>query len=160
MTWHAASGRTRGDASASTRRCAVWVATVALGGCAEPTKDSASDGDALVGGPTEAQTEDGVHVVRYTTDPSPIPLSEDFVIRWQVERVDGASPDVQMLAVDGWMPEHGHGMNTTPSTVETSDGWTTEGMLFHMPGAWEIVAVVGAEGTQSRATLTYTCCAD
>jgi hypothetical protein len=37
------------------------------------------------------------------------------------------------------MPEHGHGMNRVPK-IEAKEGgrFRAEGLLFHMPGRWEL----------------------
>jgi hypothetical protein len=38
------------------------------------------------------------------------------------------------------MPEHRHGMNYQTSVVPHGDGgYRAEGLLFHMPGRWELV---------------------
>lgn len=41
--------------------------------------------------------------------------------------------------VDATMPEHRHGMNYRPSLKPLGDGrWRVEGLMFHMPGQWEM----------------------
>ena len=50
-------------------------------------------------------------------------------------RGDGA----ELLRVEATMPEHKHGMNYTPTIVVIGNGrYRVEGMLFHMPGEWEL----------------------
>ena len=46
----------------------------------------------------------------------------------------------QLLRVDAHMPEHRHGMNYR-STLQPLGGgrWRAEGLLWHMPGRWELV---------------------
>ena len=54
------------------------------------------------------------------------------------------------IAVDGGMPQHGHGLPTRPRvTRELGDGsYLLEGMKFSMTGWWEIkLAIDAAEGT-------------
>ncbi len=50
-----------------------------------------------------------------------------------------------LLRVDAQMPEHRHGMNYRPSLKQLAPGqWRAEGLLFHMPGRWELVFDVQA----------------
>jgi hypothetical protein len=44
------------------------------------------------------------------------------------------------LRVDASMPEHRHGMNYRPGVSARADGqFRAEGLMFHMPGRWELV---------------------
>jgi len=55
------------------------------------------------------------------------------------------------LSVDAAMPEHGHGMNRVPR-IETGDGhFRAEGLLFHMPGKWELYFDVTQGAVTERA---------
>lgn len=46
---------------------------------------------------------------------------------------------IQKLIVDAIMPAHQHGMNYTPTVVDLGEGaFRVDGLLFHMPGVWEI----------------------
>ena len=137
----------------------LFIFAVLAVGCTDKPADTAED--VVFGGPTEGSTEEGGYTVRYQSDPDPIPLSEGFTVTTTVLDADGAAlPDVEVV-VDGWMPEHGHGMNTVASTApDGHGGYLTEGLLFHMPGAWEILVDVTADGVTERATLPYACCAD
>ena len=50
------------------------------------------------------------------------------------------------VAVDAWMPEHRHGMNYRPTVTRLAPGrWRAEGLMFHMPGRWELVFTVDGE---------------
>ena len=54
------------------------------------------------------------------------------------------------IAVDGGMPQHGHGLPTRPQvTQELADGtYLLEGMKFSMTGWWEIkLAIQSTEGS-------------
>ncbi len=51
-----------------------------------------------------------------------------------------ASVAIDRVKVDAWMPAHRHGMNYAPTLTGTAEGpWRAEGLLFHMPGAWQLV---------------------
>lgn len=140
----------------------VWTALSVLVACGSPTeKDSgasASDAETTPGGPSSGTSEDGRFELSYTPSPDPIPLSEDFVLTWSVssaEPLDGLS-----LVADAWMPSHGHGMNTTPTTTGSGESWQTDGMLFHMPGDWELVVELRGVGDSTSLSLPFHCCED
>jgi hypothetical protein len=62
----------------------------------------------------------------------------------QGQAVDGAT-----LAIDGGMPQHGHGLPTRPRATRTlGDGaYEIEGVRFSMGGWWEFrVAIAGGAG--------------
>lgn len=61
--------------------------------------------------------------------------------------------DVSGVEIAAVMPAHQHGMNYTPKVMPLGNGlFEVDGMLFHMPGYWEIQvdAQIGAE------TVSYT----
>ncbi len=61
--------------------------------------------------------------------------------------VEGAS-----IRVDGGMPEHGHGLPTTPRVTRGLGGGTyqVEGLKFNMGGWWELTfRITSAAGTDS-----------
>jgi hypothetical protein len=64
-----------------------------------------------------------------------VTVGRHFVIEIQLCPV-GAT----LQRVDAHMPEHRHGMNYRPSLKQLAPGrWRAEGLLFHMPGRWELV---------------------
>ena len=70
---------------------------------------------------------------------------------WQVRLTTPAGTPVHgaRLAVDGGMPQHGHGFPTQPRvTREIAEGtYLLEGMKFSMTGWWEVkLAIQGPEG--------------
>ncbi len=47
--------------------------------------------------------------------------------------------DIDTLRVDAIMPRHQHGMNYSPHVTHTGAGrFTVTGLVFHMPGLWQI----------------------
>ena len=53
--------------------------------------------------------------------------------------------------VDARMPEHRHGMNYRPRVVRKSEGvYVAEGLLFHMPGLWQLMFDVDRGGRMER----------
>jgi hypothetical protein len=76
---------------------------------------------------------------------APIRVGHHFVLDVQL-----CPLDAQLLRVDAVMPEHGHGMNYRPGVTRVSAGrWRAEGLLFQMPGSWELrLDVQAAERTE------------
>ena len=55
--------------------------------------------------------------------------------------------DPESLKVNASMPEHGHGMNYAPVVTKVGPGrWRADGLMFHMPGKWELVFELRAGG--------------
>ncbi|MCC6407813.1 MAG: hypothetical protein IT453_11645 [Planctomycetes bacterium] len=83
----------------------------------------------------------GTFLVRWRTTPDAIPMNEEFTLRAWVFAADDrehALTDVE-LVVDAGMPEHKHGMARAPKQTRRPDGsFDAAGMLFHMPGRWEL----------------------
>jgi hypothetical protein len=73
---------------------------------------------------------------------------------WQIKLLapDGTPVRNARIAVDGGMPQHGHGLPTRPRvTRELAEGsYLMEGMKFSMTGWWEIrLAIQAAEGADT-----------
>lgn len=87
---------------------------------------------------------DGRFALAVDTTPRPLPTNEHFSMTIDVTTND-PSVDLSVIdiEVDADMPEHKHGMNTLPIVKRTSpERFTVEGMLFHMPGNWEIYVIL------------------
>ena len=57
----------------------------------------------------------------------------------------------ELVAVDATMPEHKHGMNYRPTIVSLGDGrYRVDGLVFHMPGRWELAIDVRAGEESER----------
>jgi YtkA-like protein len=107
-------------------------------------------GGDLVG--TRHLVENARYAIAYTTAPDPIPVGQHFVVEFAVCTRGGARPP-QSVRVDASMPEHKHGMNYRPGVTTIRPGaYRAEGLLFHMPGRWEITFDVVAGNTTERLT--------
>ena len=87
-------------------------------------------------------------VVLYRTVPD-IEVGRHFA----VEAVICAQPPaaVTTVRVDAQMPEHRHGMNYRPRVSARGDGlYVAEGLLFHMPGRWQLLFDVERGGRTER----------
>ena len=82
----------------------------------------------------------------WQVDGAPIAVGRHFAIHVQL------CPASAVLArVDAAMPEHRHGMNYRPSVKPLGEGrWRVEGLMFHMPGRWELQLDVQAAGSTER----------
>jgi hypothetical protein len=122
---------------------AFLAATLALAACSTPR-----DLDLSLRHPS-AQ---GRYVVQM--DPPAAAPAINQLHAWQIRlhRPDGTPVRDARFAVDGGMPQHGHGLPTRPQvTQELADGtYLMEGMKFSMTGWWEIkLAIQAAEGADS-----------
>jgi cytochrome c peroxidase len=86
--------------------------------------------------------ESARHVLAYKA--SSLSVSEHFSV--DVEACAKAGPAPRTLKVDAHMPAHRHGMNYAPKVTALGPGrWRAEGLLFHMPGKWELIFIVDGE---------------
>jgi len=71
--------------------------------------------------------------------PAPIPLGRHFALDVVIcPAAGGGRPD--LARVDARMPEHGHGMNYRTTVAKRGEGrWRADGLMFHMPGRWELI---------------------
>jgi hypothetical protein len=109
-------------------------------------------GDTLAGAHKSVENSD--YTVVYTTAPNPVEVGRHFTIDFAVcARGKAAAP--REVRLDASMPVHRHGMNYRPTVTTLRPGvYRGEGLLFHMPGRWDLAFdVVGGNGTQ-RLTST------
>ena len=88
-------------------------------------------------------------VLMFRTVPAAIELGQHFA----VEAIVCPTPTTSGVRVDAHMPEHRHGMNYRPTVTVTSEGrYRAEGLLFHMPGRWQLLFDVERGGRTERLT--------
>ena len=59
------------------------------------------------------------------------------------------------LRVDARMPAHQHGMNYKPTVSSTgANRYKADGLMFHMPGRWELMFEVEAGGKTDKLAKT------
>jgi hypothetical protein len=108
------------------------VSASLIAGCAAPPADLDLS--------LERATSAGVYRVTLVP-PSPAPAINQMH-SWRVKLVapDGTPVHDARFAVDGGMPQHGHGLPTRPRvTGEVGDGaYALEGMKFSMTGWWQV----------------------
>ena len=89
--------------------------------------------------------------------PTREPVAVNQMHSWQIEVATASGQPVThaKIAVDGGMPQHGHGFPTHPAvTKELGEGrYLLEGMKFSMPGWWEIKLKVESAGGTDQVTF-------
>ena len=94
----------------------------------------------------------GRYSVRYRAVPEKIAVGQHFSLEMAVCGNPGAPPP-ESVNVDAQMPEHRHGMNYKASIKPAAGGrYRADGLMFHMPGRWEIIFEVRAAGRTDRVT--------
>jgi hypothetical protein len=93
-------------------------------------------------------------VYRATIRPQGDSIPQGRLQRWtlHLETAAGAPVDSAVVAVDGGMPQHGHGLPTRPRVTRALGGGDhlVEGLKFNMGGWWEVrFTVAAAAGTDS-----------
>lgn len=95
-------------------------------GCFEPADN-----------PSRTQQADGATIC-WWTEPERVVIGTVFQVNVRVWTEQG--PWNGTLRVDATMPAHGHGMNYLPVVSQVDEGrFVAEGLLFHMPGEWELL---------------------
>ena len=100
----------------------------------------------------------GNYVVRYefnehTLDDVPVNVPSKLVV--VILDADGNPvSDEHALIVDAAMPHHRHGLVRYPGVTPVGDArFLVDGVLFHMPGRWELYFDVTRGGVTERSTV-------
>ncbi|MEY3014724.1 MAG: hypothetical protein RIT45_3459 [Pseudomonadota bacterium] len=145
------------------RALAAFACSLALVGVAGCDSDHDHDGhmhsDGTLMTMKNGTSANGLYTISWTTEPATVVVGEVFVVRTSLSDATGSAVTGATLAVDGYMPAHGHGMEgVVPLTAEvttTAGTYETQGMRFQMPGQWELrFTIEGAPG-KDTATLAF-----
>ena len=100
-------------------------------------------------------SDNGLFSVSWTSDPSSPPLNQIHTWTIHVETADGKPVEDAKITVDGGMPQHGHGLPTSPQVTQNlgNGDYLVEGMKFQMLGRWEVRFNITA-GVQND-TITF-----
>jgi hypothetical protein len=87
---------------------------------------------------TTRQSDNGLFRVSYTPSTGTIPVNEMHEWTLHVENADGTPVEDATITVDGDMPEHGHGLPTSPRVTRNlgNGDYLVEGIKFQMGGWW------------------------
>ena len=79
----------------------------------------------------------GDYMIAFRPEPHTIEVGAPFSLIMNICTKN--NQPAELVAIDAQMPEHKHGMNYKPTIVAGKDGrYRADGLLFHMPGRWEI----------------------
>lgn len=98
----------------------------------------------------------GTFHVKVVPQPNPIPFNQLFGLAITVSPAKDPRQvlDDATVAVDARMPAHNHGMNLQPRVTPAGAGtFRADGLLFHMPGTWELYVDVTRAAEMERATF-------
>jgi len=103
-------------------------------------------------------TQKGLYTVSYTIpEMNDIPLAEFH--SWEVHIEDAETGDPvrrALLAINGDMPQHGHGLPTNPEASFLGNGnYRIDGFKFHMPGWWQVVITISTMNEFDRAVFNF-----
>jgi len=90
-------------------------------------------------------------------EPEVEPLQQGPLHAWfvTVAAADGRPVEDAVIAVDGGMPQHGHGLPTTPQAgAHLGEGrYRIEGVRFNMGGWWELNLTISSPVGEDSATF-------
>ena len=109
---------------------ALLATSLALAACGTPPRDL----DLTLRHPS-AQ---GRYVVQMEPPAAAPAINQMHAWQIRLNRPDGTPVRGALFAVDGGMPQHGHGLPTRPQVTEQLGGGRNkaEGKKFNMPGGW------------------------
>ena len=91
------------------------------------------------------------YMIAFRPEPMRIERGEPFALLFNVCTKNG-NP-AELVAVEAQMPEQKRGMKAKPTIVSAGDGrYRAEGMVFDMPGRWEVAIDVRAGEESERLT--------
>lgn len=100
-------------------------------------------------------TENGLY--HSSLEPAISPVTVGAIHNWTVEvkTPDGAPVDDATISIEGGMPQHGHGLPTSPRVTEAlGEGrYLIEGMKFNMPGWWTLTLHIDGSSGADEATF-------
>ena len=90
------------------------------------------------------------YALAYRTDPEAIQVGRHFSLEFAVCPSAGV-PAPAAVRVDARMPAHRHGMNYSTRVSTAANGhYRAEGLMFHMPGRWELIFDLRVNGGTER----------
>jgi len=102
---------------------------------------------AVIDTETTQISKSGHFVVTYSSLPDPAPLSRIHRAVLKVTDKNGKPVDNASIKLKGDMPEHGHGMATSPALKSGGKAgeYIVQGLKFQMPGWWELIFDIKTE---------------
>ena len=145
---------TSATSASKTTRIFIWIAVI-LGGLAIVYAISMSVMMSRMGNTpsdldysTTQESDNGLYRVSYTAATGTIPVNQMHAWTLHVESADGVPVEGATITVDGDMPQHGHGLPTSPRVTEYlgNGDYRVEGLKFQMAGHWLMDFTITANG--------------
>jgi hypothetical protein len=97
----------------------------------------------------------GLYQASFTVSEPAIPINKLHTWTLHVETPDGQPIDGAQIAVDGDMPQHGHGLPTRPKVTQAlgNGDYLVEGMKFQMGGWWVMDFDITVDGQTDRVSF-------
>jgi hypothetical protein len=97
---------------------------------------------------TTRSSEQGLYLVGYAPQRSPIAINQLHSWVIHVTGPDGQPVSDATIVVDGGMPQHGHGLPTSPQVTQNlgNGDYLVEGMKFQMSGWWVVDFTIDSGG--------------
>lgn len=97
---------------------------------------------------TTRSSDNGLFNVSYTPASGAVPVNQMHQWTLHVETADGQPVENATITIDGDMPQHGHGLPTSPQVTEYlgNGDYLVEGLKFQMGGWWVMDFVINAQG--------------
>lgn len=101
---------------------------------------------------TTQQSENGLFNVSYTASSGSVPVNQMHEWTLHVETADGQPVENATIEVDGDMPQHGHGLPTSPKVTQYlgNGDYRVEGLRFQMAGWWVMDFTILADGQTDK----------
>ncbi len=100
-------------------------------------------------------SQSGLFQVSYKSQQHPITINRMHSWVLHVETADGQPVVNADITLQGGMPEHDHGLPTSPRMTQYlgNGEYLIEGIRFHMNGSWEITVTISAGGDRDTAVI-------
>lgn len=100
-------------------------------------------------------SDGGTYRVSFTPSGDSIRVGKLHSWRLHLETVDGEVVDSAEIVVNGGMPQHGHGLPTSPRVTRAfgNGDYLVEGMKFNMRGWWVVSFKVGGAAAADSVTF-------
>ena len=97
---------------------------------------------------TTRVSDNDLFLVSYVSSQEVVPVNQMHQWTLHVETGDGQPVENAVIAVDGDMPQHGHGLPTHPQVTEYlgNGDYLVEGMKFQMGGWWVMDFTITSNG--------------
>lgn len=97
---------------------------------------------------TSRTSDEGLFKVSYTASTGKVPINQMHQWTLHIETAEGQPVDGAAINVDGDMPQHGHGLPTSPRVTKYlgNGDYLVDGLKFQMGGWWVMDFTINTDG--------------